>query len=83
MAGGRWMNHRRRPECNPPDSWLAYAFQKAMAIVDQFPSYEEAWIPLHTELWTTYKAAAPEAVPRPLPYFASAAAIFAGGYLQR
>ena len=53
----------------PPDSWLAYAFQKAMAIVDQFPSYEEAWIPLHTELWTTYKAAAPEAVPQAFALF--------------
>ena len=46
----------------PHDSWFYYTFTKAMSIVDQYETLEASWTPLHTELWTTYKAAVPEAV---------------------
>lgn len=46
----------------PTDSWFHHTFTKAMKIVDEAPSLEDAWTPLHTELWSTYKAAVPEAV---------------------
>lgn len=47
----------------PKDSWFAYALQKAMEIVDQAKGDVLAsWMPLHDELWTSYKAAVSEAV---------------------
>jgi len=53
----------------PGDSWFYYTFSKAMAIVDQYETLEECWVPLHTELWTTYKAAVPEAVSQAFALF--------------
>ena len=47
----------------PKDSWLFYAMNQAFAIVDRAKgSFLDAWMPLHDELWTSYKAAVPEAV---------------------
>lgn len=53
----------------PKDSWFYYTFTKAMAIVDEHKDLEACWTPLHTELWTTYKAAVPEAVSQAFALF--------------
>jgi ADP-ribosylglycohydrolase len=53
----------------PVDSWFYYTFTKAMDIVDEHKTLEACWVPLHTELWTTYKAAVPEAVSQALALF--------------
>lgn len=53
----------------PVDSWFHYTFTKAMAIIDEHETLEASWLPLHTELWTTYKAAVPEAVSQAFALF--------------
>lgn len=47
----------------PKDSWFYYSLCKVQQIVKD-ANYDvlEAWMPLHDELWCTYKAAVPEAV---------------------
>ncbi len=46
----------------PEQSWFSYTFDKAIEIVENASCPEEVWAPLHDELWTTYKAAVPEAI---------------------
>jgi ADP-ribosylglycohydrolase len=47
----------------PQDSWLYYSMKKALEIVDRAKGeMMNAWMPLHDELWTSYKASVPEAV---------------------
>jgi ADP-ribosylglycohydrolase len=47
----------------PEDSWLYYTMKKAMGIVDNANGkFMDGWMPLHDELWTSYKASVPEAV---------------------
>ncbi len=47
----------------PGDSWFKYSLEKAFEIVKEAGgSVNDAWMPLHDELWCTYKAAVPEAV---------------------
>ncbi len=47
----------------PDDTWYAYAFRRAMEIVDEADgNLLLAWMPLHDELWTSYKASVCEAV---------------------
>lgn len=47
----------------PEDSWLYYSMKKALQIVDDAKGeFMDAWMPLHDELWTSYKASVPEAV---------------------
>ena len=46
----------------PIDSWMRYTLERALGIIDESETWEEAWMPLHAALWTEYKAAAPEAV---------------------
>lgn len=47
----------------PEDSWLYYSMNKALEIVeDAHGDFMNAWMPLHDELWTSYKASVPEAV---------------------
>ncbi len=47
----------------PKDTWYAYAMQRAMDIVDEAGGNPLlAWMPLHDELWTSYKASVCEAV---------------------
>lgn len=47
----------------PKDTWYAYAMQRAMDIVDEADGeLLKAWMPLHDELWTSYKASVCEAV---------------------
>lgn len=48
----------------PKDTWFAYAMKRAMDIADEANgNLLEAWMPLHDELWTSYKAVVSEAVP--------------------
>lgn len=48
----------------PADTWYRYAMQKAFDIVDQSGGdFLRAWMPLHDELWTSYKASVAEALP--------------------
>lgn len=47
----------------PEDSWLRYSIDRVLEIIsennnDPFTS----WMPIHNELWTSYKAVVPEAV---------------------
>jgi ADP-ribosylglycohydrolase len=53
----------------PEDSWFGHPLARALDIVERAPTIEDAWTPLHTELWTTYKAAVPEAVSQALALF--------------
>jgi ADP-ribosylglycohydrolase len=47
----------------PEDSWLYYSINKALEIVDRANGeFMDAWMPLHDELWTSYKASVPEAI---------------------
>lgn len=47
----------------PMGTWFAYALKKAFDIVDRANGdVLAAWMPLHDELWTSYKAAVSEAV---------------------
>jgi len=46
----------------PDGSWMSATMLRVRDIVDAKPALEEAWMPLHTSLWTEYKAVAPEAV---------------------
>ncbi len=46
----------------PQDSWLSFAMRNAFQIIEAYPTWEEAWMPLHEALWTEYKAVTPEAV---------------------
>ncbi|MFH1513320.1 MAG: ADP-ribosylglycohydrolase family protein [Bacillota bacterium] len=49
----------------PADTWYEYAMKKAFSIVDDNGcDILRAWMPLHDELWTSYKASACEAVPQ-------------------
>lgn len=53
----------------PRDSWIRFTFTKALSMIEEKKTLEDAWKPLHDVLWTEYKSVAPEAV-------ASALAIF-------
>ncbi len=55
--------------CAPEDSWFRHTLTNALRIIESSSSLEEAWMPLHAELWTEYKAAAPEAVTEALAVF--------------
>jgi ADP-ribosylglycohydrolase len=48
----------------PPNSWLGRSMVNAMRICDETGSIEEAWEPIHTELWTPEHAASEEAIPQ-------------------
>ena len=50
----------------PEDSWLGRGLQRAMQICDAAEQIEDAWEPLHTELWTPSHSAAAEAIPQAL-----------------
>ncbi len=63
MAGGN-LNEilQTAVRTTPVDSWMRYTLEKAISIIDESETWEQAWTPLHYALWTEYKAAAPEAV---------------------
>jgi ADP-ribosylglycohydrolase len=46
----------------PPDSWSRQMLNRTSEIIQAHGALEQAWMPLHTALWTEYKAVAPEAV---------------------
>ncbi|MEG0270500.1 MAG: ADP-ribosylglycohydrolase family protein [Clostridia bacterium] len=47
----------------PKDTWFRYAMERAFQIVDEAKGeLLLAWMPLHDELWTSYKASVCEAV---------------------
>jgi ADP-ribosylglycohydrolase len=47
----------------PEDSWLYYSINRALEIVEAANGeMMDAWMPLHDELWTSYKASVPEAI---------------------
>ena len=47
----------------PKESWLYYSIIKALEIIENAKGeLMDAWMPLHDELWTSYKASVPEAV---------------------
>jgi ADP-ribosylglycohydrolase len=50
----------------PADSWLGRSLQRAMDICDAAAQMEDAWEPLHTQLWTPSHSAAAEAIPQAL-----------------
>jgi ADP-ribosylglycohydrolase len=50
----------------PDDSWLGRALQRAMAICEASETIEDAWEPLHSQLWTPSHSAAAEAIPQAL-----------------
>lgn len=50
----------------PEDSWLGRALERAMRICDATGGMEEAWEPLHSQLWTPSHSAAAEAIPQAL-----------------
>jgi ADP-ribosylglycohydrolase len=50
----------------PDDSWLGRALARAMRICDAAAGIEEAWEPLHSQLWTPSHSSAAEAIPQAL-----------------
>jgi ADP-ribosylglycohydrolase len=46
----------------PKESWIRFTLTKALNIINERKTLEEAWKPLHDALWTEYKSVAPEAV---------------------
>jgi len=46
----------------PKDSWIRFTLTKALNIINERKTLEDAWKPLHDALWTEYKSVAPEAV---------------------
>lgn len=50
----------------PEDSWLGRSLQRAMQICDAATQMEDAWEPLHSQLWTPSHSAAAEAIPQAL-----------------
>ena len=50
----------------PKDSWTRFTLTKALDIIQEKKTLEDAWKPLHDALWTEYKSVAPEAVPSAL-----------------
>lgn len=65
----------------PEDSWFHFNLTKALEIVDQHDSIQTAWMPLHDELWTEYKAAVPEAVSQALAVFKATRGDFHNGII--
>jgi len=50
----------------PADSWLGRALDRAMRICDAAGQIEDAWEPLHSQLWTPSHSSAAEAIPQAL-----------------
>lgn len=46
----------------PRNSWFYFSMKKAFEIIEEYKTLEDSWMPLHKQLWTTYKAVVPEAV---------------------
>ena len=46
----------------PKDSWMRFTLTKALNIIEEKKTLEDAWKLLHDALWTEYKSVAPEAI---------------------
>lgn len=47
----------------PKDSWLHYTMTRVLEIIEENDGDAlNSWMPIHNELWTSYKASVPEAV---------------------
>ncbi|MGE5585053.1 MAG: ADP-ribosylglycohydrolase family protein [Bacillota bacterium] len=53
----------------PEESWLHHTLTRALEIASRADCLEDAWMPLHTDLWTSYKAVVPEAVSQAFALF--------------
>lgn len=65
----------------PEDSWMGRWMAKAMAIVDQAPSLEEAWDPLHRDLWTFVRCSNAEALSQTYALFRLTTGEFVDGII--
>jgi ADP-ribosylglycohydrolase len=65
----------------PPDSWFHFNLSKAMQIVNESETIEDAWMPLHTALFSEFKAAVPEAVAQAMALFKATAGDFRKGII--
>jgi ADP-ribosylglycohydrolase len=67
----------------PDDSWLGRWFDRAMCIVDHSGGdLKAAWIPLHDELWTQYRASNAEAISEAFALFRLSGDNFAEGVIN-
>lgn len=53
----------------PENSWLGRTMARAMTICDEAGNIENAWLPLHDELWTPVHSVSPEAIPQAYAVF--------------
>lgn len=65
----------------PKDSWLGRWMDKAMAIVDQNSSIEDAWDALHHDLWTYIRCSNAEAISQTYAIFKLTQGEFKDGIL--
>jgi ADP-ribosylglycohydrolase len=65
----------------PQDSWLGRWMGKAMAIVEQSSSIEEAWDALHNDLWTYIRCSNAEAISQTYAIFKLTRSEFKDGIL--
>jgi len=67
----------------PDDSWLGRWFDRAMCIVDRSNGdLHQAWIPLHDELWTQYRASSAEALSEAFALFRLSSGDFVEGVIN-
>ena len=67
----------------PDDSWLGRWFDRAMCIVeDNRSDLHKAWIPLHDELWTQYRASSAEALSEAFGLFRLSGGDFVEGVIN-
>jgi ADP-ribosylglycohydrolase len=66
----------------PEDAWLGRWFDRAMCIVDRCEGdLHKAWIPLHDELWTQYRASSAEALSEAFAIFRLTKGAFVEGVI--
>ena len=67
----------------PDDSWLGRWFDRAMCIVeDNRGDLLKAWLPLHDELWTQYRASSAEALSEAFALFRLSGGDFVEGVIN-
>jgi ADP-ribosylglycohydrolase len=67
----------------PDDSWLGRWFDRSMCIVeDSGGDLRRAWVPLHDELWTQYRASNAEAISEAFALFRLSAGNFVEGVIN-
>ncbi len=67
----------------PDDSWLGRWFDRSMCIVeDSQGDLQKAWVPLHDELWTQYRASNAEALSEAFALFRLSGGNFVEGVIN-